>query len=105
MFVLFSLCYVGETCICRSYANKILESLILVTSITRPATGRAQPEPTPGKRQKETGPGDRGLPGDIYHYIDIDFHAYPYSHVYIYAETTIIVSDICYDNYQRIRQN
>ena len=29
MFVLFSLCYVGETCICRSYANKILESWIL----------------------------------------------------------------------------
>ena len=26
-------------------------------------------------------------------------------HVYIYAETTIVVSDICYDNYQRIRQN
>ena len=76
-----------------------------VTSMTRPATGRAQPEPTPDKRQKETGPGDLVLPGDIYHYINIHFHAYPYSHVYIYAETTIVVSDICYDNYQRIRQN
>ena len=76
-----------------------------VTSVTRPATGRAQPEPTPDKRQKETGPGDRGLPGDKYHYINIHFHAHPYSNVYIYAETTIVVSDICYDNYQRIRQN
>ena len=76
-----------------------------VTLITRPATGRAQPEPTPDKRQKETGPGDGGLPGDIYHNINIHFHAYPYSHVYIYTETTIVVSDICHDNYQRIRQN
>ena len=76
-----------------------------VTSITRPATGRAQPEPTPDKRQEETGPGDRGLPGNIYHYINIHFHANPYSHVYIYPETTLAVSDICYDNYQRIRQN
>ena len=47
-----------------------------VTSLTRPATGRAQPEPTPDKRQKETGPGDRGLPGDIYHYIDIHFSCF-----------------------------
>ena len=71
-----------------------------VTSITRPTTGRAQPMPTQDKRQKETGPNEGGLPGDIYHYINIQFHAYPYSHVYIHAETTIVVSDICYDNYQ-----
>ena len=76
-----------------------------VTSMTRPVTGRSQPEPTPDKREKEPGPGNWGLPGDKYHYINIHFHAYPYSHVYIYAETAIIVSDICYDNYQRIRQN
>ena len=38
MFVLFFLCYVGETCTNRSYANKILESWIYVLRWIRQMT-------------------------------------------------------------------
>ena len=63
-----------------------------VTSITRPATGRAQPEPTPDKRQKETGPGDRGLPGHI------SLYKHTFSSLPIFT-----CLHICWDYYSSLR--